>query len=79
MFYLYTNISKLYTLKKHIYVYIYFKKKYVHEMWAYSKWSCVRVQLYNWKNGYSKITGLIIYVYIVKIPIIYSHLYIYTK
>ena len=32
-----------------------------HEMWAYSKWSCIRVQLHNWKNGYSKITGLIIY------------------
>ena len=32
-----------------------------HEMWAYSKWRCVRVQLHNWKNGHSKIAELIIY------------------
>jgi hypothetical protein len=32
-------------------------------MWAYSKWSCVRVQLHNWKNGYSKITG-VDYIYV---------------
>ena len=33
-----------------------------HEMVAYSKWSCVRVQLHNWKNAYSKWTGYIIIV-----------------
>ena len=35
-----------------------------HEMVAYSKWSCVRVQLHNWKNAYSKITGYLIYIYV---------------
>ena len=49
-----------------------------HEMWAYSKWSFVRVQLHNWKNGYSKITGLIIYIYTCYICIYPHKLYMYS-
>ena len=29
------------------------RKTNEHEMEAYSMWSCVRVQLQNWKNAYS--------------------------
>ena len=48
-------------------------------MWAYSKWSCVRVQLHNWKNGYSKITGLIIYTPVSISISIYLYLYIHIS
>ena len=41
-------------------------------MGAYSKWSCVRVQLHNRKNAYSMWAGYIKYVYI-----IYLYVYIY--
>jgi hypothetical protein len=40
------------------------EKTHEHEMGAYSKWSCVRVQLHNWKNAYSKWAGWIIYIYL---------------
>ena len=34
-------------------------------MGVYSKWSCVRVQLHNWKNAYSMWAGYIIYIHTV--------------
>ena len=48
-------------------------------MGAYSKWSCVRVQLHNRKNAYSMWAGYIIYIYIsLYICIIYIYMCIYN-